>query len=185
MAYRLPSAAIGCRLYNDSFCLAISILLGHCLSTPHHCRCGYSVDEYGLHPLSCGFSISQVPWHTAWKDVICRSLQSAGIPALHEPAGLDRDDGIAIFPYARGKSLVWDATCTDTFSPSNMIRSAIQARAASHLAESRKRSKYASLTDRSDFQPFAVETSRVSDESTLVFLRNLGSRNASAKGDVR
>ena len=52
---------------------------------------------------------------------------------------------------------------------------AIQARAAANEAESRKRSKFASLTDWFDFQPIAVETSGVFDESTLVFLRNLGS----------
>ena len=41
----------------------------------------------------------------------------------------------------------------------NMIRSAIQARAVANEVESRKRSKNASLTDRFDFQPIAVETS--------------------------
>ena len=66
-----------------------------------------------------------------------------------------------------------------------MICSAIQARAAANEAESRKQSKYASLTDRIEFQPIAVETSGVFVESTLVFLRNLGSRTASANGDVR
>ena len=66
-----------------------------------------------------------------------------------------------------------------------MICSAIQARAAANEAESRKRSKYASLTDRFDFQPIAVETSGVFGESTPVFLHSLGSRIGSAKGDVR
>ena len=65
-----------------------------------------------------------------------------------------------------------------------MIRSAVQARAAANEAESRKRSKCASLTDRFDLQPIAVETSGVFGESTLVFLHNLGSRIASANGDV-
>ena len=114
---------------------------------------------------------------------------SVGIPALLEPVGLhcgdgNRPDGITIFQYERGKSLVRDITCTDTFSPSNMIRSTIQTRAAANEAEYRKRSKYASLTDTFDFQPIAVETSGVFDESTLVYLRNLRSRIASAKGDV-
>ena len=177
----LPSTAIGCRLDNDSFCLAVSIRLRLSICTPHRCRCGSRVDEYGLHPLSCHFSIGRLLRHTALNDVIHHSFQSAGIITLLEPAGLDRGDGnrpdgINLFPYARGKSLVWDAACTDTFSPSNMIRSAIQARAAANEAESRKRIKYASLSERSDFQPIAVETSGVLGESTLVFPRNLGNR---------
>ena len=73
----------------------------------------------------------------------------------------------------------------DTFSPSNMIRCVIYAKAAANEAESIKWSKYASLTDRFDFQPITVETSGVFGESTLVLLRILGSRIASIKGDVR
>ena len=118
------------------------------------------------------------------------SLQLAGIPTLLEPAGQDRGDGnrpegITLFPYVRGKSPVLDATCIDTFSPSNMIRCEIQARAAANEAESMKRSKYASLTDRFDFQLIVVEKSGVFGESTIVFLRNLESSIASAKGDGR
>ena len=63
-----------------------------------------------------------------------------------------------------------------------MIHSTIQARAADNEAESRKRSKYAPLRDRSDFQPIAVETSGEFGDSTLVFLHIMGSRIASAKG---
>ena len=123
-------------------------------------------------------------------DVVRRSLQSTGVSALLEPFGLDlgdgyRPDGIAIFPYASVKSLVRDVTCTDTFSPSTMISYAIQTRAATIEAESIKRSKYASHTDRFDIQPIAVETSGVFGESKLVSLRNFGRRIASAKGDIR
>ena len=149
-----------------SFSIAVSIRLGHQICTPHRCRCGSKVDEYGLHPLSCHYSIGCLPRHTALNDAICRSLQSAGIPALLEPAGIDRGDGnrpggITLFLYARGKSLVLNANCTDTLSPSNVARSTIQVRAAANEAESRKRSKNASFTDRSDFKPIAVETSGV------------------------
>ena len=80
----LPSTAIGCRLDNDSLRIAVSIRLGLRVSTPHRCRCGSKVDEYGLHPLYCRFSIGRLPRHTALYDVIRRSLQSAGIPALLE-----------------------------------------------------------------------------------------------------
>ena len=110
-----PSATIGYRLDNESFRLAVSIRLGLRVCTPHHCRCGSRVDEYELHPLSCRFSIGRLPRNTARSDVIHISLQSAGIPAQLEPAGLDRGDGnrpddVALFPYTRGNSLVWAAT---------------------------------------------------------------------------
>ena len=186
----LPSTAIGCRLDNDSFRLAVSIRLGLHVCTPHRCRCGSRVVVYGFHPLSYRFSIGRLPRHTALNDIIRRSIQSAGITALLEAAGKYRSDGnrldgITLLPYARGKSLVWDASCTYTFSPSNMIRSAIHARATANEAESIKWSKYSSPTDRFHFHPIAVETSGVFGESTLVFLLSLGSRIASAKGDVR
>ena len=143
-----------------------------------------------IRPLSCRFSIGRLPRQNAQNDIIRRSLQSAGIPALLEPAGLDRgdghrSDGLALFPYPRGKSIVWDATCTDTLIPSNMIRSALQARAADNQAESRKRSKYAPLTNRFDFQPIAVKTSEVFVESTLVFLRNLGAASRRPRATYR
>ena len=84
----LHSAAIGCD-DNGSLCLAISICLGLRVSTPRRCQCGSKVDEYGLHPLSCRFSIGRLPRHTALNDVIRRSLQFVSIPALLEPADLD------------------------------------------------------------------------------------------------
>ena len=164
--------------------------LGLRVCTPHSCRCGSRVGEYVLCLVSCRFSIARLLRDAAFNDVIRRSFQTAGIPALLKPAGLDRGDGnrpddIILFPYARGKSQVYDATCTDTFSTSNMIRSAIQPRAAANDAESRKLDKYAFPTDRFHFQPTAVGTSGVFGNSTLVFQRNMGSRMASVKGDVR
>ena len=132
----LPSTAIGYRLDNDSLRLAVSIRLGHRVCTRHRCRCGSKVDEYGLHPLSCRFSIGRLPRRTALNDVIRRSLQSAGNPVLLEPAGLDRGDGnrpdgITLFSYAREVPSL-DATCIDTFSPSYVIRCTIQARVAAY-----------------------------------------------------
>ena len=120
--------------------------------------------------------MDRLPRHTALNDVILGSLQSAGIPALLQPAGLDhgggyRPDGITLFPYARGKSLVLDGFCADTFRPSNMIYCAIQARAAASEAESRKLSNYASPTDRFDPQPTAVDTSGVFGESMTLPLQ--------------
>ena len=42
-----------------------------------------------------------------------------------EPSGLDRGDGkrpdgITVNPYSRGRCLIWDATCVNTFASSKL-----------------------------------------------------------------
>ena len=54
-------------------------------------------------------------------DVVKRALQKAGMPSVLEPPGLDRGDGsrpdgITVFPFSGGRSLVWDCMCVDTFA---------------------------------------------------------------------
>ena len=104
------------------------------------------VDKHGLHPLSCRYSAGRIPRHAALNDVIKRGLDSAGVPSILEPVGLDRGDGkrpdgITVFPFAAGKSLIWDATCSDTFSGGNMLASAVSPGSAAKQAEDRKVAK--------------------------------------------
>ena len=78
-----------------------------------------------------------------------------------EPSGLDRGDGkrpdgITVYPYSRGRCLIWDATCVNTFASSNLIRAALAAGSVADVAEVRK---IAELGRRFIFQPVAVETS--------------------------
>ena len=188
--YTLPSLSTGTKL--DDACLRISIChrLGLTVCEPHPCRCGQTVDSFGLHPLSCLRSAGRHPRHTALNDVIRRALDSAGIPSILEPEGLDRGDGkrpdgITVFPYLRGRSLIWDATCTDTFSSSMLVNSAVNPGSAANAAEERKIAKYGGLLDRYVFTPVAVETSGVIGKQSLVFLRGLARRVADAKNDPR
>ena len=79
-------------------------------------------------------------------DVLKRSLTSAGLPAILEPQGLDREDGrrpdgLTLFPFKHGKSLTWDATCVDTFTESVLIKSSLEPGAAARDAELRKRER--------------------------------------------
>ena len=72
----LPSTAIGCQLDNDSF-LLVSIRLRLLVCTPHCCRCGSRVDEYGLHQLSCRYNIGCLHRHSLERclpslSLICR-----------------------------------------------------------------------------------------------------------------
>ena len=57
-----------------------------------------------------------------------------------EPSGLDRGDGkrpdgMTVYPYSRGRCLIWDATCVNTFASSNLIRAALTAGSDADAAE--------------------------------------------------
>ena len=104
-------------------------------------------------------------------DVVKRALQRAGIPSVLEPPGLDRGDGsrpdgITVFPFSRGRSLVWDCTCVDTYAESHLNSSAVGAGVAAGEAEVRKRRKYAAIGEAYDFEPITLETTEVYGEST-------------------
>ena len=57
-----------------------------------------------------------------------------------EPSGLDRGDGkrpdgIAVHHFSRGRCLIWDATCDNTFASSKLIRAALTAGSVAEAAE--------------------------------------------------
>ena len=175
----LPSSSIGTLLDDDSLRIGVAIRLGLRICESHTCRCGSNIDEFGLHPLSCRFSAGRFPRHAALNDVVKRGLEAAGFPSQLEPVGLDRGDGkrpdgITLFPFKNGKALLWDATCTDTFSRGNLLRSATAPGSAALAAEEAKSAKYASFEPRFLFCPVAVETSGVLGPRTFTFLQDLG-----------
>ena len=91
-----------------------------------------------------------------------------------EPSGIDRGDGkrpdgITVYPYSRGRCLIWDATCVNTFASSNLILAALAAGSFADAADVRKIAKYAELGRRLIFQPVAVETSGAMAKSTIQF----------------
>ena len=123
-------------------------------------------------------------------DVIKRAVQKAGLPSFLEPPGLDRGDGsrpdgITVFLFSGGRSLVWDCTCVDTFAGAHLNRSAMEAGTAANSGEDRKCSKYAALAEAHQFEPIAVETMGVYGESTGVILRAIGRRLVEATGEPR
>ena len=102
-----------------------------------------------------------------------------------EPPGLDRGDGsrpdgITVFPFSGGRSLVWDCTCVGTFAGVHLNRSVMDAGTAA-----KKRRKYAALAEAHQFEPIAVETIGVYGESTGVILRAIGLRLVEATGEPR
>ena len=68
-----------------------------------------------------------------WRQLLAwRQLQKAGLPSVLEPPGLDRGDGsrpdgITVFPFSGGRSLVWDCTCVDTLAKVHLNKSAMEA----------------------------------------------------------
>jgi hypothetical protein len=148
------------------------------------------VDRLGHHGLSCRLNSGRFPRHAHLNDVIKRGLASAGIPSVLEPVGLDRGDGrrpdgLTVFPFTEGRSLIWDATCSDTFASSALIESATTPGAAARAAEDRKRRRYAELAQRYNFVPLAVETSGVLGPACASFLQDLGRRISASSGEPR
>ena len=148
------------------------------------------MDAFSTHPLLCCFSAGRIPCHSALNDVVRRGLSAVGIPSMLEPSGLDRGDGkrpdgITVYPYSRGRCLIWDATCVNTSASSTIMRAALAAGSVADAAEVRKISKYAELGRRFIFQPVAVETSGAMGKSTIQFFKDLGRRLAVRFQDQR
>ena len=188
--HALPVLTLGTLLEPETFRIAVALRVGAKVCEPHKCRCGREMDALGLHGLSCKFSAGRHPRHSALNEIVKRSLRSAGIPSVLEPVGVDRGDGrrpdgITVFPFSRGRSLCWDATCVDTYAETNVIGSAVAPGTASRLAEEAKRRKYASLSVRFQFEPIAVETAGVYGGTTANIITDIGRRITGATGEPR
>ncbi|OXA62157.1 hypothetical protein Fcan01_01115 [Folsomia candida] len=110
-----------------------------------------------------------------------RALRSAGAPAIKEPPGCSRQDGkrpdgLTLIPWARGRPLVWDFTCSDTFAPSYLPQTCVHPGAAAEKAEDAKNKKYEFLQDRLLFVPVAIETIGVWGKEGLSLIKEIGSR---------
>ena len=107
-----------------------------------------------------------------------------------EPNGLNRDDGrrpdgITVYPFSRGKSLCWDATCVNTFAESSINGAAMNVGSAAAKAENAKRSKYPELVSRFRFEPIAIETTGVFGHSTRTIINEIGKLISEKTGDKR
>ena len=71
--------------------ITLALRVGADVCEPHMCRCDRGMDAKGLHGLSCKFSAGRHPRHAALNDIIKRSLQSAKVPSILEPVGVDKE----------------------------------------------------------------------------------------------
>ena len=184
-----PISSVGLRLDDEVVRVAVGLCLGSALCMEHKCRhCGQMVDTSGTHGLSCRQSEGRLPRHSALNDVIHRSLAAIQIPAKLEPTGLcrsdgTRPDGISITPWSRGKALVWDATCHDSFAASNISLSSSKAGAVADKAAAAKRNLYRDLCTSHHFVPVAFETTGVFGKDAALFLKELGNCTRSHTSD--
>jgi hypothetical protein len=88
-------------------------------------------------------------------------------------------------PWSQGKFLVWDATCVDSFCPSNQLRASLEPGGAAAHAELEKARKYAHLDHTYHFQPVAMETCGSFGPDSRSFLQDLGHRLRMATGETR
>ena len=89
------------------------------------------------------------------------------------------------FPFKGGKALAWDATCTDSFSASNLCSTILNLGSASSAAVDLKRRKYSQLVSDFEFVPVAVETSGIIGSAGCSLLTDIGRRISRATNDPR
>ena len=187
----LPISTLGLRLNDEQLRIAAGLRIGAELCAPHRCaRCGTLVDQTGTHGLHCKRSAGRHARHAEVNDIICRSLNSAQIPADREPPGISRQDGkrpdgVTRIPWREGRCLIWDYTCPDTLAPSHLRSSATSAGSAATEAERKKTRKYAALATRYFFAPVAIETLGSMGNEAFCFLKELGRRLEKTTQDNR
>lgn len=158
-----PSPHLGTFLDNATFKISTALRLGLPILQSHTCKCGENMDRYGHHALRCRKRAGRLPLHRELNNIIYRSLISLNIPAILEPPGVcrldgKRADGLTIMPWYKGKSLLWDSTCTDTLCPSNIAITSKRAGSAAEKAVVRKNNLYKDMIDNYHFVVFATET---------------------------
>lgn len=179
--HSLPSPQLGTHLNNDEFRISIGLRLGAAIVQPHKCVCGTKVNKYGRHGLSCSKASGTLPRHGSGNDLIQRALRSAEIPCKREPTGCSRKDGkradgLTLVPWSKGKSLLWDFTCADTFANSYVNRTARELGWAASQAEDKKFDLYSELMSQYIFVPIATETSGVIGKCGLDLIKKIGSK---------
>jgi hypothetical protein len=184
--HALPSRSIGTLLDNNVFRICVGLRLGTDVCKPHNCACGVLVDKKGRHGLHCLKSSGRWSRHAELNQIIKRALASSDVPSVLEPSGLIRTDGrrvdgMSLIPWVRGKTLIWDATCSDTFVPSQLKHTArVKVRVKVRVVRVKENTYAPLLSQNYHFVPFAVETMGPWCKEAKVFFNELA-KNISLK----
>jgi hypothetical protein len=81
--------------------------------------------------------------------------------------------------------MVWDFTCPDTLAVSHLNRAVAGPSTVANDAESRKATKYMSLSARYIFTPVAVESLGALGDEALAFFRDVGRRITAVTAEPR
>ena len=111
--------------------------------------CAAVVGEWmrGVFTGSCKFSSGRHPKHAVLNDTIKRSLTECGSLLYYGISGSwqerrEETGWYYCIPILQQESLCWDATCTDTYTDTNIYRSAVSIGHEARKAEEPKRRKY-------------------------------------------
>lgn len=186
----IPSPQLGTYLSNDEFRIAMSLRLGTPIVQAHTCICGEKVDQFGRHGLSCSKAKGTRIRHASANNIFQRALRSAEVPAILEPPGCSRPDGkqpdgLSLVPWERGKSLLWDYTCRDTFAPSYLESTSRHVGYAAKQAEDKKIRHYSELSNQFCFVPIGSETSGIIGKHGLNLIKKIGSKIADVTNEKR
>ena len=186
----IPISSLGLKLPDSSLRVICALRLGSPICQQHNCLCGVEVDSLGRHGLSCKNQIGRHPRHSQVNDLVKRALSSADIPSRLEPPGLSRKDGkrpdgMTLFPYKEGKSLVWDFTCIDTMANSYLKETSKQAGAAAEKAEKSKLSKYEEICKDYYMVPIAIETLGAIGHEGACLIKDIGKKIQDLTGEKR
>ncbi|CAH2250329.1 jg3672 [Pararge aegeria aegeria] len=99
----------------------------------------YDLNPFSLWPKTCARDVITIKRRKSIK-----MMQITYIVSVLEPIGLARSDGkrpdgMTLIPWRLGRSLLWDATCVDTFAASHIQATSSMVGAAASSAEQAKR----------------------------------------------
>ena len=151
------------------------------VSTEYKCICGVVADAYCSHALSCNKTNGHHVRHSSVNYLIKRAVGTADILSRLEPTRVSRDngkrpDGLTLMPWANGRSLIWDFTCSHTFAASNINRAVLGPSTVACDAKRCKISKYSNLLSTYTFIPIAVETIGAVGANAMSFFIELSGR---------
>ena len=95
------------------------------------------------------------------------------------------EDGLTLFPWSNGKSVIWDYTCRDTLCDTYVPHTSQEAGKAAEMAEKRKLEHYQDLSTQYTIIPVATETMGSWGNMGLKFLKDLGKRIIEQSGEKR
>ena len=186
----IPIPSLGLKMNNSQMRISCALRLGSKICLQHQCICGAQVLSDGHHGLSCKKSAGRFARHSQVNDIIKRALQSSHIPATLEPTGVSRTDGkrpdgLTIFPWKKGKLMVWDYTCSDTLAPSYIKSSSQESGKVALTKENNKLSKYSNLIDQYEVIPVCVETLGPWGPNGLKLVQEIGKKIRDETGERR